>query len=823
MNASTWRDLLRLAGLAAAAAAFPILARADPPVVQSAKAPAAAQPSTAAQGRPNLVFVFSDQQSFDMLGCYGNREIITPHLDALATEGVRFNHCISSQPVCTPYRGMLLTGQHPLRCGAFKNDVRIVPGEGRYFGEVLRDAGYRLGYFGKWHLYGGDRNRPIPPGPFRYGFDHDFLSNNCTLLFDAQRAYYWDERGQKRLYGDWEPYAQTRQAMRFIEENAARPFALFLSWHPPHNWPSSHGGYDAPKELLQLYDPDKLTLRPNVKDTPRHRQMYQGYMAMCTGLDRALGDLMQQLKAKGLAENTIVVYTSDHGDMLMSHGWPYNKSVPEIESCRVPLLVRWPGGLKPRTSDLLFGTLDFMPTLLALMGIKAPETCQGRNLADAIRTARDDAVESVPLFHFSGNWRGIYTRRHTYAFDLSDREIGQDAIAAGRARYACLYDHDADPRELHNLYDAPEHRPLRDKLHAQTRAWMKQFGDTGMTLKDLAKRVMVAEDIGLAPGRGDGPFGQGRLKGRPLDVLSEQGGKTQITNSIGMKLVLIPAGEFKMGSGESAEDTAAFFNKTSGLDLRTDFYKDEHPQHRVRITKPFYLGTYHVTRGQFRQFVADTGYKTNAEKGEKLGAFGWDPDEKKSGFNEKYSWQNVGFEQTDEHPVVCVSWNDAVAFCKWLSRKEGNTYRLPTEAEWEYSCRAGTTTRYYSGDDPETLAKVGNVADAAHKAKFSKWKFAIKASDGYVFTAPVGSFRPNAFGLCDMHGNAWQWCADWCGKEYYAASPADDPTGPDSGDSRVIRGGSWYFGPLFTRSAKRIRLTPDNRDDFTGFRVARTP
>ena len=147
-----------------------------------------------------------------------------------------------------------------------------------------------------------------------------------------------------------------------------------------------------------------------------------------------------------------------------------------------------------------------------------------------------------------------------------------------------------------------------------------------------------------------------------------------------------------------------------------------------------------------------------------------EPRKKEFDFNEKYSWRNTGFEQTDEHPVVNVSWNDAVAFCKWLSKKEGKTYRLPTEAEWEYACRAGTTTRYYSGDDPETLAKVGNVADAALKAKFPDWKYTIKASDGYVFTAPVGKFKPNAFGLYDMHGNAWQWCADWYGEEYYCAS-----------------------------------------------------
>ena len=304
----------------------------------------------------------------------------------------------------------------------------------------------------------------------------------------------------------------------------------------------------------------------------------------------------------------------------------------------------------------------------------------------------------------------------------------------------------------------------------------------------------------------------------------EAGGKKQITNSIGMKLVLIPAGEFMMGSGESAEDTAAFFNKTYGEDfLKADFFKDEHPQHRVRITKPFYLGTYHVTRGQFRQFVADTGYKTDAEKGEKPGACGWNPDKKEFGFNEKYSWRNAGFEQTDEHPVVNVSWNDAVAFCKWLSRKEGKTYRLPTEAEWEYACRAGTTTRYYSGDDPETLAKVGNVADATVKAKFPDWKYTIKASDGYVFTAPVGQFKPNAFGLYDMHGNAWQWCSDWYGADYYATSPADDPTGPDSGDVRVLRGGSWDSGPNDSRSAARYaELRRTTGHDVTGFRVART-
>ncbi len=290
-----------------------------------------------------------------------------------------------------------------------------------------------------------------------------------------------------------------------------------------------------------------------------------------------------------------------------------------------------------------------------------------------------------------------------------------------------------------------------------------------------------------------------------------------------MEMTLIPAGEFMMGSGESALAMAEFFNEiySEGY-LKPDPYNYEHPQHRVRITRPFYLGTYHVTRGQFRQFVADTHYKTDAEKGEKPGTWGWNPDRKDFRWNEKDSWRSVGFAQSDEHPVVNVSWNDAVALCEWLSRKEGKTYRLPTEAEWEYACRAGTTTRYYSGDDPEALTKVGNVADAALRAKIPDWKYTIKANDGYVFTAPVGKFKPNAFGLYDMHGNAWQWCADRYDPEYYAASPLDDPTGPGSGDARVLRGSSWSFRAVDARSANRFACSPDARHDDAGFRVART-
>jgi formylglycine-generating enzyme len=339
-------------------------------------------------------------------------------------------------------------------------------------------------------------------------------------------------------------------------------------------------------------------------------------------------------------------------------------------------------------------------------------------------------------------------------------------------------------------------------------------------------------------------FGSLATAGEPLAT----GGTNQITNSIGMKLTLIPSGEFMMGSAESAEDTAAFFDKYFNTDyLTADFFKEEHPQHRVRITKPFYLGTYPVTRAQFRQFVKDTGYLTGAEKGEKLpagalqpgekhkvfkqekpGADGWDAEKKDMVFDRKFSWQNTGFEQTDEHPVVNVTWNDAVAFCKWLTRKDGKTFRLPTEAEWEYACRAGTTTRYHSGDDPETLATVANVADAKLKASLPGLTLTTRTSDGYLFTSPVGSFKPNAFGLFDMHGNAWQWCADRYGDRYYTQSPPDDPTGPtgptgsDPDFVHVLRGGSWLDSPISARSARRCNHVSIERTAAIGFRVAMT-
>ena len=289
----------------------------------------------------------------------------------------------------------------------------------------------------------------------------------------------------------------------------------------------------------------------------------------------------------------------------------------------------------------------------------------------------------------------------------------------------------------------------------------------------------------------------------------------KISNSIGMELVLIPAGEFTMGSSETQEELAA---KLPGYE--TGDFPDEYPAHRVRVTKPFYLGTHEVTRGEFQRFVESTDYKTEGEK-DGQGGYGWNAAKDDFEQSSKYTWLNPGFEQKDNHPVVNVSWNDAKSFCDWLSKKENKSYRLPTEAEWEYACRAGSHGIYSFGDDTAKLTKHGNVADEFLRRTIKRpdWTFA-DGDDGHSFTAPVGSYPPNAFGLYDMYGNVDEWCNDWFSLDYYGSSPSEDPPGPMMGLGRIYRGGSWDPYPRNCRSAFRAGFAPSLRFSSLGFRVA---
>ena len=299
-----------------------------------------------------------------------------------------------------------------------------------------------------------------------------------------------------------------------------------------------------------------------------------------------------------------------------------------------------------------------------------------------------------------------------------------------------------------------------------------------------------------------------------------------ITNSLGMHMLRIPAGEFVMGSEESIESLQKTYPLAEKYRLENLF--DEAPAHKVRLTQPFYMGATEVTVGQFRQFVLQSGYVPESIA-DGTGGYGYNPqyDASKSkrgdafeGRDVRYSWQDPGFAQTDAHPVVNVTWGDAQALAAWLSEKEGRTYRLPTEAQWEYAARAGSTTRYHCGDEPQCLLKVANTFDEASKAQWPQFAAnALRGNDGYAFTAPVASFAPNAFGLYDMHGNAWEWTQDLYAEDYYAKSPADDPKGPEDGGEYVRRGGSWHTWSLYARSSYRNWNSPQTRYTLVGIRL----
>jgi len=273
-------------------------------------------------------------------------------------------------------------------------------------------------------------------------------------------------------------------------------------------------------------------------------------------------------------------------------------------------------------------------------------------------------------------------------------------------------------------------------------------------------------------------------------------GELLAPSSLGMKFAYIPTGQFMMGSPASEEG-----------------HDDGELQHRVRISKPFGMGIHQVTRGQFAAFASAAGYQTEAEK--EGWSYAWKGKEwaKVNGV----CWRKPGFDQDDNHPVVCVSWNDAQEFMQWLSQQDDRLYHLPTEAQWEYACRAGTQTTYPWGDSPDAAKGWANCADITAKAKFPNWT-TFNWADGFVYTSPVGSFRSSTWGLYDMIGNVLEWCEDRYGE--YPKTEVTDPAGPADGLSRVLRGGSWRGGPLGCRAACRSRSAPDYRCRYIGFRLA---
>jgi len=426
--------------------------------------------------RPNVLFVFADEWRAQATRYAGDPNCETPTLDALAAGSVNVTHAVSGCPVCCPYRASLLTGQYPLTHGVFINDVELDPrchSIARAFGA----GGYHTGYIGKWHVYGSpegrcERRQQFVPRSHQMGFD-EWQGFECTHNYQTSR-YYCNDDPTPRLWDGYDAFPQSRAAVEYMAERkrTGEPFLLMLSWGPPH-FPL----HTAPDPYRARYAGRELALRDNVP-AGRHdhaQEELRGYYAHIAALDDALKIVLDGLRDLGLADDTIVVFTSDHGDMRQSQGLE-TKLFPWDESIRVPFLLRHPG--LPRSAGTRvpapIDAPDIMPTLLRLCDLHVPDSVEGRDWSAEITGRRPVDADSDALLgvaaettelRFNGMhaWRGLRTLRYTYVRNTEGPWL--------------LYDNEADPYQKCNLIGDPEHRCLAEKLDRRLTVRLAERGD----------------------------------------------------------------------------------------------------------------------------------------------------------------------------------------------------------------------------------------------------------------------------------------------------------------------------------------------------------
>ncbi len=423
--------------------------------------------------KPNLLFVFADQLRACSLGYAGQEAVRTPNIDAFAESGAICANAVSMLPVCGPYRGSLITGRTPTSTGQVINDVALKTTEVS-IAHAFKAGGFDTAYIGKWHLDGPDRSAPVPPGPRRQGFEY-WMGANFEHNYD--RSYYTDNDGNLKIWDGWDAEAQTNHAIGYLKgRNSNNPFCLFLSWGPPH-----HPYRLVPERYLEMYDPDAIEGRPNCPDVPK--QDLWGYYAQTTFLDDQFQRLLGTLAEMRIADDTIVVFTSDHGDMHGSQG-VYKKQWPWNEAIKVPFVIRYKGVVPEGARiEAPLNVIDVMPTLLALAGLPVPDTVEGVDLSSYLTGDREDPPESVLIMNpcpfsigdprgedqypdYKGmrlEHRGVITARYTYV-----RTIDQPWL---------LYDNLDDPYQMTNLIDDPKHTDTRDHLDGLMRAHMNRIGD----------------------------------------------------------------------------------------------------------------------------------------------------------------------------------------------------------------------------------------------------------------------------------------------------------------------------------------------------------
>jgi arylsulfatase A-like enzyme len=400
-----------------------------------------------------------------------------------------------------------MSGQYPLTHGLFLNDEEFKP-KGTTLGQAFANAGYQTGYIGKWHLYGSpegkyERRLAYVPPDHRFGFQY-WKACECTHSYNNS-LYYEDDNPTLKYWPGYDAFAQTGDACRFIEQHSRTrdPFLMVLSLGPPH-FPLN----TAPEKYREACQKREIQLRPNVPTGLREQAItdLRGYSAHISAVDDCIARLLSTLQTAGISDRTIVVFTSDHGDMMRSQGLT-TKHVPWDESIRVPFLVRYPQklGNKGRRIRAVLNTPDIMPTLLALAGLAAPDGIQGMDYSKVCEGVRP-LGESAAFLQFPvsygaarsegiGEYRGLRTERYTYV----------------RSRHGpwLLYDNEADPYQMHNLCGNTEHKAAQAKLDGALDTYLAQYGDGFLPGVEYVTRFGYEHnrEIGGKPGHSVSPWG----------------------------------------------------------------------------------------------------------------------------------------------------------------------------------------------------------------------------------------------------------------------------------------------------------------------------
>ena len=456
---------------------------------------------------PNILYVLCDQLRAHSVGYMGVEPVQTPNLDAFEKESVNLHQAVSNYPVCVPYRTIMMSGKYPLKNKVYVNcfwDGREMPDSLVWWPEILKDNGYTTGYLGKWHIsmhprrYNGKRvTGSWLPQEKLHGFEwiHCHSGNNHV------HPMYTDSRwpSDKAIRPEqWSPEYETDRAIEYLENkdgncrDSSKPFMLVVSWNPPHSpynrtYPER---YWKPYENMNVEELCRKA--PNVPPaTDRWGRMYRKdirhYYAAITGIDNQFGRLMRCLEKQGLKDNTLVIFTADHGNCLGRHRQISKNNIYE-ESMRVPLLMRLPGIIRPRKDSLLFSTVDMYPTLLDFAGLKQaiPSDLDGTNLADAIRDGKGARPKFQPYYQTEASCRetklpnygrrGIRTLRYVLNLDYLPSKGGFHNIM--------LFDLKKDPFELNNLAtERPE--LIKQLIEKHLRPWLEKTSDPWLKLLSI--------------------------------------------------------------------------------------------------------------------------------------------------------------------------------------------------------------------------------------------------------------------------------------------------------------------------------------------------